>query len=40
MAVRAIDIVGVPMDLGADHENQTGKFAEQLILSALGRSIL
>jgi arginase len=24
----------------ADHENQTGKFAEELILSALGRSIL
>jgi len=24
----------------ADHENQTGKFAEGLILSALGRSIL
>jgi len=24
----------------ADHENQTGKFAEELILSALGRRIL
>ncbi len=36
--VRSMEVVEVnPI---ADHENQTGKFAEGLILSALGRSIL